>query len=248
MDIVYPVRDGDDNEALRYSLRSLQAHAPHDRVWIVGHRPGWLRNVEYISGNYTETKPQRVYENVLRACEHPQVSSRAVFFNDDFFVTAPIDQYRTAFRCRLTEHLSMKRIRDSPDDRWSRSMYSVAQLLDDLGIDQPLSYELHIPLPVDTKLMAETLRDFAHVTPETPPQWRTLYGNINRVGGVKHGDVKRRYASDKALPTPFYSLVNDDPVPEQITTMFPEPSRYECADNARRSRGGRRAAVLGAYV
>lgn len=40
-DLVWIVKPGDGNEELRWSLRSAVAHVPHERVWIVGSRPGW---------------------------------------------------------------------------------------------------------------------------------------------------------------------------------------------------------------
>ncbi|MFF3129757.1 hypothetical protein ACFVRD_48125 [Streptomyces sp. NPDC057908] len=40
-DIVYVVRPWNQNEQLRYSLRTL-ANLPHRRVWIAGYCPTWV--------------------------------------------------------------------------------------------------------------------------------------------------------------------------------------------------------------
>ena len=50
-DLVYPVRDGLDNEELRYSLRSIDRFAGgmFGTVWVVGNvLPDWLVGVKRV--------------------------------------------------------------------------------------------------------------------------------------------------------------------------------------------------------
>jgi hypothetical protein len=68
IDVVYPLGTGSvwqDNE-LRYSLRSLEKNFPDlGRVYVVGHKPDWLGNVEHIpfgdsqSPNPIRSRPNR---------------------------------------------------------------------------------------------------------------------------------------------------------------------------------------------
>ena len=48
MDIVYVVGENERNESLKYSLRSLK-NIPHDDVYIIGHKPAWVKNVKYVN-------------------------------------------------------------------------------------------------------------------------------------------------------------------------------------------------------
>ena len=48
MDLVYIVKNSEVNEDLRYSLRSVAKFVPHDKIWIVGYKPSWVQNVEYL--------------------------------------------------------------------------------------------------------------------------------------------------------------------------------------------------------
>ena len=46
MDFVYIVKEDEKNEDLKYSLRSIAKFYPENKVWIVGYKPSWVKNVE----------------------------------------------------------------------------------------------------------------------------------------------------------------------------------------------------------
>jgi len=233
MDVVYPVRPGESNEELRFSLRSLAVNFPHDRVVIVGDKPSWVRNVEFIPGN--EGGPlephYNVYRNIWRACERGDLSDRLVIFNDDFFVTEPVTSVPVLYRSTLSEHINLPRVRRA-GGWWLESLRLTRLCLQAHGIAEPLSYELHVPFEVDRARMAEVLALFQHVEPSTPPQWRSLYGNLVGIGGEPAADVKhigpRAYTTAR-LSRPFHST-DDGSFPafrRQLGELFPEPSPYE---------------------
>lgn len=90
MDVVYYVRPGERNEELRYSLRSLQ-NMPHERVWLVGHKPAWVTGVEHIPNRSNGSSPQHnATSHLLAACDAVP-AERFVVFNDDFYVMEPIE-------------------------------------------------------------------------------------------------------------------------------------------------------------
>jgi len=88
-----------DNDELRYSLRSLDRYAPWvRRVFIVtdGQRPAWLADhsrvrvvdhTEIIPAEYLPTFSSRVIEAFLHRI--PDLGERYIYFNDDFFLSAP---------------------------------------------------------------------------------------------------------------------------------------------------------------
>lgn len=249
MDVVYPVRPGEANEELRYSLRSLERNFPNvGTVWIVGHKPSWLQNVEFIPGNDGPSGHANVYRNILTAMQHKRVSDEVVVFNDDFFVTAPITHLPVMYRGTLDEHLSLPRIRVGGSQNWWReSLKTTKVCLQAVGIPAPLSYELHVPLPCHRQAMRDTLERFAGITPENPPQWRTLYGNLHVDGATLAEDPKSASAVPR-LRTPFLST-SDASWPSfrrKVMDLFPEPSSYETTsfDPRRRPSVVRRSAPL----
>lgn len=231
-DIVYPVRPGDLNEELRFSLRSLEAHFPeHGTVWIVGYKPAWLTGVEYIPGNRSPSPRANVYQNVLAAVRHPDVAEDVVVFNDDFFVTSPVAEVPLAYRSTLAEHLNLPRLRATAGKSWWRESLLTTQVcLQALGYAEPLSYELHVPFPISKSQMRYTLERFEAVTPTNPPQWRTLYGNLHGSPedvqlpdgkAFRPGQIRKPYLSTTDLSWRHFRA--------GMVALFPEPSRYEDA-------------------
>lgn len=226
LDIIYPVRPGDSNEELRYSLRSIEANLPHGRVWMVGHKPGWVRNVEHLPGNRHGSPQLNLWHNLLTACRHPEVSDEVVIFNDDFYVTTPIPKVPILYRGYLDDHLARPRVQRGAE-WWRQSLHTTLIALRTLGIDRPLSYELHVPFRADKAAMAEVLDRFATLDPQCPPQWRTLYGNLHQIGGTQHPDCKAYTRA--AVGEPFHST-DDSSFRHFLAAfnrMFPRPSRYE---------------------
>lgn len=220
LDIVYPVRAGDNNPELKYSLRSLEANYPHATVWIVGYKPPWVTNVEFIPGNQRALRAN-IYFNLLAACEHPGVGDDIVVFNDDFYITQPVGEIPTYYRGTLQAHIDKVR---RPGHWWTESLITTQQCF----TGTPLSYELHTPFVASKQLMRETLEQFADVQPINPPQWRTLYGNLHAIGGTPHPDPKALQRGP--LNTPFHSTDDGSFLRHYrrpLHDLFPEPSRYE---------------------
>lgn len=237
-DIIYPVRPGDVNEELRYSLRSLANVPDVGTVWIVGYQPSWVTGVEYIDGgNASSNGHTNVYQNVLTAVRHEAVSEDVVIFNDDFFVTKPISALETGYRGTLIEHLNLPRLRTSTKSWWRDSLLTTQVCLQALGFDDPRSYELHVPFPAKRSAMAETLERFAAVTPHNPPQWRTLYGNLNPDPNAKQMPDSKAFTAG-TLRTPFHSTTDLSwkQFRAKISALFPTASPYELPPSVARKR------------
>lgn len=239
-DVIYPVRPGQVNEELRYSLRSLSNMAEVGTVWVVGDKPAWLTGVEFVPGNLSSSGHANVYQNILTACRIPDVSDEVLIFNDDFFVTdevtVDVPQY---YRSTLAEHLALPRLRSGGKSWWRESLLTTQVCLQAVGKAGTLSYELHVPFPANRHLLRDTLERFAEVTPANPPQWRSLYGNlhVDPADAVKRPDSKA-FAGGK-LGSPFHSTTDLSwrHYRTQMTKMFPEPSGYERVTEQTRIRG-----------
>ncbi|OBG32412.1 hypothetical protein A5671_07720 [Mycolicibacter heraklionensis] len=194
-------------------------------VCIVGYCPSWCNPDLFIPGNRCDTGHANVYDNIRIASQHPDVADNICVMNDDFFVTEPVETVETFYRCALADHLDIPRVKRG--SWWKDSLVTTQTCLQAHGIAAPLSYELHVPLPVEKAAMAETLQLFQHVTPANPPQWRSLYGNMHNIGGQQRDDVKA-YQAGK-LNQPYHSTEprSFPAYRDQLAAMFPAPSRYE---------------------
>lgn len=229
--IVYVVGPGDRNEELRFSLRSLAAHLPHEKVWIAGHRPDWVSDeVGHIPVAQTRTRFQNSTANMRAACEHPDVGGEAgefVYFNDDFFVMQPLEggvplQHRGPLRDVIASTRS---------SLYRRGAQSTLLLMGRLGMEDDgelLSYELHAPLVVHKESMLKAL-DLGAPLPVLHK--RTLYGNLIRLGGDQVPDVKVKTLDDPGPGGLFVSTTDatfaQGAVGERIRAAFPDPCRYE---------------------
>ena len=224
--VLIPVRPGDDNPELRFSLRSIEANLPHTEVWIVGYQPTWLTGVNFIPGNTQPHPKANIYYNLLAACEHPDTPDDMIVTNDDFFVTEPVETPAVHYRSTLQEHIDSPRLQRTKG-WWWRSLTTTQVCLQALGHSDPLSYELHIPLPIRKQQMADTLRRFEKVQSHNPPQWRTLYGCMNDIGGTPAVDPKAYRAG--AIGTPYHSTTDTSfrHFAAHFKAQFPKPSRYE---------------------
>lgn len=228
-DVVYVVRPGDRNEELRYSLRSL-ANLPHGRVWIAGYMPSWVTGVGHIPSPANPGSHQHAKGNLRAACEHPEVSESFVYMNDDFFVMQQLERLPIMHRGPLVEAIRNAGMASG----YTRAMVKVLAILTEHGIAEPLMYDLHAPMTVTKAGMLQAL-ELCDLHKDSRVGYRlherTLFGNLNAVGGVKAHNHKV-YRQDRGWSSwPFIST-NDHtfrilPVGEYIRGRFPEQSPYE---------------------
>lgn len=220
-DVVYFVRPGDDNPELRYSLRSL-TNIDHGDVWIVGHKPSWVRNVRHI--DYEADPSLSKWENVTEATRLAveQLPDEWVLFNDDFFAVKPT-------RVPLWHQGRLKTVaRPGNGATWRAGKYQTARLLQSWGCDI-IDYELHVPMPVDNEGMREALRRTSGRI--VALQRRSLYANLVEAGGEHHVDVAVGQGGSWRFDWDWVAT-NDVSfrsceVGERIRDLFPTPSPFE---------------------
>lgn len=104
MDVIYPVRPGDQNEELRYSLRSLaNLGSVTGRVWIVGYLPKWVTNVEYLPTEPVGNKLAIVRNNYRVALSDDRLTENVIIMNDDFYVMKQLDKLPVVNRGLISE-------------------------------------------------------------------------------------------------------------------------------------------------
>ena len=218
--LVYPVRPGEKNDTLRYSLRSVAAHLPYARVVIAGHRPRWVVGVEHIPVPQSRQERENVVRILRALCASPDTLPEFVLMNDDFFAMVPNPPTPLIHRGTLADLAVTWRA-----SWYSRALANTRKILADRGHSDPLAYDrVHCPLPVTTQIMGEALDGVG----EGPVLHRSLYGNT--VGGGQLGvDVKARGL--EPLPDAPWTSTAPPSWPRQagraVRKAFPDPCRYE---------------------
>jgi hypothetical protein len=193
-DVVYVVRPGENNLALRFSLRSL-ANLPHGRVFVAGHCPSWVRNITAIPVRKLPSKLNTIENNIKVALKHPELGERCVYFNDDFYVMEPIDEVP------ITHGGPVSGYKGRQEFKWR-----MARTVDEFTRQrlQPLNGEMmtydgvHMPLPLETEVARQCLGAIP-----SGVLWRTWYGNVCKIGGVQVSNTKSQ--KGELVPGPFLS-------------------------------------------
>ncbi|MFD0208942.1 hypothetical protein ACFVH9_07380 [Streptomyces hirsutus] len=227
LDLVVPVREGPANQQLRYALRSWRANLPHRHVWVIGYKPAWLGGVRHIPTRQADTKYANTTLAVRAACEHPEISETFLYANDDMFVMERLDEMPVLHRGSVRDVESHYVAKASGS--YLRGMRQTRDLLVEHGHPDPLSYELHVPLPVDKAGMLRALDAGCHLD---VLHKRTAYGVLNGIGGERIEDVKVLHRGPRFdQSTPFLSTMPDSfahgAVGSLIRSSFPQPSAYE---------------------
>lgn len=226
-DIVYVVKEQEYNEELRYSLRSL-ANLPHRRVWLAGYCPRWTANVGCIRVRKVRghTKYQSSTANLRAALEHPDVAEELLLFNDDFFILKPVTGMPLFHRGPVDDVERYYAAR--ANGLYLRGLRQTRNLLAELGIERPNSYELHVPLPIVKSRMLDALAVGEGLT---VVHKRTLYSNLWQLGGQRLRDVKMMTHTQQPPPSARF-LSTFEPswggaTGRFIRAAFPKPGRYE---------------------
>lgn len=246
LDLVYIVKAEEKNDDLRYSLRSVAKFVPHSRIWIIGYKPSWVTNVEYIPvAQNLGSKWKNSVNNIMQACKCEEISENFVLMNDDFFAIKQIDNLEESINLSLgllsvaVEKQKKKRVHSN----WGMAFVHVNKLLKTLKVDGPYyNYESHTPLLINKEKYLNVMelpevKKFMK-TPKVLHK-RTLYKNIDKttpkvlLKDVKlsqfKDDTRERSqicdwlsVYDKQVGNKKFSHLN-----QLLKSLFPTPCIYE---------------------
>lgn len=236
LDLVYVLGTGSRwrNNEIRYSLRSVERHLPHARVFVVGYLPKFMRNVIHLDcSDPTQNKLQNSIHKTLRAASDPRVGERFVLMNDDFFFLKPVKKMMVFHRGTMSETIARH---PTKAGYYYDAMRRTRQMLVDSGIRNPKDYAVHFPMVLEKSKVREVARKFDYRSQGF--LFRTAYANLNGMGGYFRNDVKPKTMADLALRKfrDIELLSSSDAMAVQpsfhawLERKFPEPSRYEIRD------------------
>ncbi|UVG35221.1 hypothetical protein SEA_CECE_215 [Microbacterium phage Cece] len=224
MHLVYILREPLGDE-LRYSLRSAAKNLDVETVTLVGDLPDWVKGVNHLPGNPTHDPYSNAYANILIAAK--EIPGDFLLMNDDFFVlqkqTKPIPHW---FERPLNQQAA--RAADPRSLRYKNLLLDTNRYLTEMGVAIPMSYGLHIPMPVNGKeILRISKQTWNGFTVSNPPAWRSLYGNLSPlVQGTQREDVKFHTLSQ--MPDELDFLSTDERTFHNFKPLLSEKFNRKC--------------------
>jgi len=230
VDFVYICKSG-DNEELRYSIRSVVNSFPDARVWLVGGKPDWYSG-DFIEVEQKHHKYANAINNLQALCNSEEISNNFVLMNDDFFIIKPIEKIDQFYSGFLSDKID-KYVKITGSSMYIKKLILTRTRLVDQGIQNPYDYELHIPMPMEKDKLNNVIKKYPSCL------WRSMYGNINSVGGTQMEDVKvytnpRHMARSNDITENSVFMSTEDQafkmmLDKVLIKLFPDKSKYEYA-------------------
>lgn len=158
-DLVYILKRGDYNPDLRYSLRSVAKYCTFRNIWLVGYCPSWVQNVFSIDLPQEGSKYSNSTDNLIAACQHPDISQKFILMNDDFYALKKIKNWETSCnKSRGSGFALYQNLRKKmPMSGYRNEFLYTYTFLRKQNLPTR-EYELHIPMVVDKSEFLELLQ------------------------------------------------------------------------------------------
>jgi hypothetical protein len=222
-----------ENESLRYSLRSLEKNMPRGKVWVVGYRPDWYQGNFIKIENINKNKFDNIKNCLKRVIKSRRISKNFILMNDDFFAIRKIKDIPIVHSGLLEDKIKEYYVLGY-GSKYTKLLQQTLKDLRAAGIQNPLDYDVHFPLPINKKQLKKTI-DKAYFP-------RSAYGNLANIGGIKNNDnkyyfrgpLKSRSPDLEDLNLVFVSTETESfnyLKTQYFNVLFDKPSKYECVPN-----------------
>lgn len=165
-------------------------------------------------------------EHIAAACNLKQISDPFMLWNDDFFAMRPVGDIPLYHGGPM--HAMVTKVANAKTP-WARGLRATNEFLHDWNFENPLTYDIHLPLIVYKRAMREALR-WSRDSGVDGIHTRTIYGNILNREGVYHLDPKMDRTTEPFPPGSWLSSSSRTfrPTIEPVLRyVFPNKSRYE---------------------
>lgn len=245
-DLVYILKQSDFNPDLKFSLRSIEKFCSFRNVWIVGYKPNWVKNVNYLPTEQTGNKWVNSMTNIIAACNCKEISDDFVLMNDDFFFLKNIRDWRnTCNLCLNTIDEEAAKYEKLKPSRWQWGFIYAKELLDQINCEKRYNYEFHGPIIFNKQKFLDMLQipEIAEITKTDKcfhkrSIYKNLYPDLDLPAPRRFTDTKLKLGYDLLnmfLHDGFISVF-DDVVDNDLKfpklnaflyRMFPNKSKYE---------------------
>jgi hypothetical protein len=181
IDYVYVCHEG-DNEQLRYSIRSVIENGPAGNIWIVGGKPDWYTG-NFIFVEKNRNKYTHVRSSLNAIINSELIKDDFILMNDDFFIMNKVDKIQYFYSGTLDEKILLYQELIGSSS-YVNKLIQTLNKLQRYNINQPIDYELHVPFPINKQNLHKILNKNDKLL------YRSFYGNMFDVGGLKIEDVK----------------------------------------------------------
>ena len=241
IDVVYKLGNGSrfDDAELRYSLRSLSNFRDLGKIYVVGKKPAWIKNVIHIPAGdpYKSNKDANIINKIILAATHSDITAEFLQMSDDQLIMNEIDaQFFTKPR-----HNNIQMMRAMEPDRkltrWQKRLLATRAELLSRGLTCDC-YETHMPCLISAKKFTEIVFQYDYGS-GVGYVGNTLYYNTLGVAGenISAADLYRlrspsntqkiiREANQSAFFNYRDNAVDGD-LFRALEYLFPERSGFE---------------------
>ena len=229
-DVVYLLKESDDNPELVYSIRSVVENFPHKRIVFTGGKPKNLEPDLHIKVKQDRSsKWENTRKNLQAIVDDDRITENFWLFNDDFFALEPISEDVHAYYDNYIEDVIKKTERGfgHPID-WTRRLRHLIDILRENKLPER-NYAVHKPMLISRKKLKAVLEKFPD-----EPMIRALYGNYYHLRGENSPDYKVRvqnYNLNRIKKWNFVSTQDDSfmygTIGGYLRSRFGVPSRFE---------------------
>lgn len=247
LDLVYILKASENNPDIRMSLRSIAKFCNFKRIWIIGYKPSWIKNVRYIPTIQNQDKWKNSITNYLAACNCQEISDNFVLMNDDFFALKPIrNWYESLNVCLGTLDAEVKRNTNNiKKSRWKYGFDYAVELLNKSDCRSHYNYESHLPIIINKAnfnqmMKLSCIKEFCQTSKVLHK--RSVYKNLYPDEGLgkprKINDVKitlNQDLTDAWLQEDWLSVFDDTVgnnrqyprLNQFLNSMFPDKCKFE---------------------
>lgn len=236
IDLVYLYSAGSDTNEIRYSLRSFQKHISGlGKVFIVGDDPGIFKDVTIIPrGNIHGVNLARnIYEKILAACRHPEVSNPFICASDDYILLHDFEAETLPYYYYGDFKQSLSILQDS--NWYKRYVISTYEALAERNLPTKF-FNVHFPILYDKEKYIEVMGSFDWERPKSFIS-KSLYANALGIEG-EPTEKEKKFFHPKTKTAIIRQLGNlkyfstgegvmNEPMIEFLEERFPVKNRIE---------------------
>lgn len=229
-DVVYLLKESDENPELVYSIRSVVENFPHKRIVFAGGKPKNLEPDLHIKVKQDRSsKWENTRKNLQAIVDDDRVTENFWLFNDDFFALEPISEDIHSYYDNYIEDVIKKTERGFGHQiDWTRRLRHLVDILRENKLPER-NYAVHKPMLISRKKLKAVLEKFPD-----EPMIRALYGNYYHLRGENSPDYKVRvqnYNLNRIKKWNFVSTQDDSfmygTIGNYLRNRFSVPSRFE---------------------